>query len=445
MIRLRFAPSPTGNLHIGNARAALIPWLFTKKNKGEFTLRMDDTDQSRSKEEYVTSIIEDMKWLGLTYEYFFKQSERFGRYYEVMQQLIQEGRLYPCFETNEELEFKRKQLLNKKLPPIYDRSALKLTKEEIQLKIAKGEKPHWRFKLENKPITWIDLIRGEVQFDGSKLSDPVLIRHDGVFLYTFASVIDDIDTNITHIVRGEDHVSNTAVQIQLFEAITKSTCSVQFAHFSLFVGKDGQALSKRLGSLSLRSMRENGISGMTVNSMLARLGTSQPVEPFYDLQTLADQFDFSIFSRNPPHFDEEQLMVLEKKMLNAAPYSFIKDKLPQEITEKHWEHIKSDLNVIDDINQWLHIFSDDFTTDLTASYDRSFYQKALEIIPQDEWDETTWTNWTTRLKQETGLSGKQLFMPLRIALTGLSHGPEMKNLILVLGSEKISKRLQAAL
>lgn len=445
MIRLRFAPSPTGNLHIGNARAALIPWLFTKKNKGEFILRMDDTDQSRSKEEYIASIINDMKWLGLTYQQFFKQSERFDRYEEVMQQLIQEGRLYPCFETNDDLEFKRKQLLSKKLPPIYDRSALKLTAEEIKEKIEKGEKPHWRFKLENTPIAWKDLIRGDVQFDGSKLSDPVLIRHDGVFLYTFASVVDDIDTKITHIVRGEDHVTNTALQIQLFEAITKQPCSVQFAHFSLFVGKDGQTLSKRLGSLSLSSMRENGISGMTVNSMLARLGTSQPVEPFYDLQTLADQFDFSIFSRNPPHFDEDQLMVLEKKMLNAAPYSFIKDKLPQEITEVHWELVKSDLNVISDIKQWVQIFSNDFKTVQTSKEDQDFYQKAIDLIPQGEWNETTWSTWTTQLKQETSRSGKQLFMPLRIALTGLSHGPEMKNIILVLGIDNVKKRLHAAL
>ncbi|MBA4249468.1 MAG: glutamate--tRNA ligase [Candidatus Puniceispirillum sp.] len=445
MVRLRFAPSPTGHLHIGNARAALIPWLFAKKNKGDFFLRMDDTDQSRSKEEYVESITQDINWLGLSYDKFFKQSDRFSRYTEIMEQLVKDGHLYPCFETNDELEFKRKQLLSKKLPPIYDRSSLKLTEEEINEKLAKGEKPHWRFKLNNKQIVWKDLIRGDVSFDGCKLSDPVLIRQDGVFLYTFASVVDDIDTQITHVVRGEDHVTNTAVQIQLFEAITQQPCSIQFAHFSLFVGKDGQALSKRLGSLGLKSMRESGINAMTVNSMLARLGTSQPVEPFYDLHTLSEQFDFSIFSRNPPHFDEDQLKILEKKLINGAPYSFIKDRLPVEIQEQQWDLVKSDLNVLGDIDQWVNIFSDTFTTSITDQADKEFYKQALELLPEEPWNIETWSLWTSLLKKETMRMGKQLFMPLRIALTGLSHGPEMKNIILTLGLDKVKKRLHAVL
>lgn len=443
MIRVRFAPSPTGLLHIGNARAAVLPWLFARKNGGQFMLRLDDTDRERSTEAFADAIQQDVVWLGLTHDLFAKQSDRFDRYTEVMQKLIDDGRLYPCYETPEELDFKRKRQLAKGEPPIYDRAALSLTPEEHAKYEAEGRKPHWRFKLVPGKIVWNDHIRGAVEFLSDRIGDPVLVREDGVFLYTLASVTDDVDFAITHIVRGEDHVTNTAVQIQLFEAITGKPCTVEFAHFTLFLDKSGQALSKRLGSLSIRSMREKGLEPMTICSLLARLGTSMPVEPVLSLDALAKDFDFSIFSRTAPHFDEHELDVLNHKLLTHMSYDQVKDRLPATIDATLWELIRGNLESVSDISAWKDVFSDDL---VIAKHEESDYlQDALDTLPEAPWDITTWSVWTNNLKEKTQRKGRALFMPLRQALTGHDHGPEMKDLLPYIGCNRVVQRLKKAI
>ncbi len=443
MIRVRFAPSPTGLLHIGNARAAVLCWLFARKHNGQFMLRIDDTDQERSTEAFTDAILQDVSWLGLTHDLFVKQSDRFDRYREVMQKLIHEGRLYPCYETPEELDFKRKRQLAKGEPPIYDRAALSLTKEDIAKYEAEGRKPHWRFKLLPGKITWNDHIRGPIEFSTDNLGDQVLIRGDGMFLYTLASVTDDIDFDITHIIRGEDHVTNTALQIQLFESITGKPCSVEFSHFTLFLDKNGQALSKRLGSLSLQSMRETGIEPMTINSLLARLGTSMPIEPFLSLEELAKNFDFSIFSRTAPHFDDHELNVLNHKLLMITPYEHVKNHLPSTIDSKLWELIRGNLGLISNITEWENIFTDQLT--LNKHDDSDYLSEALNLLPKEPWNEVTWEAWTRLLKEKTGRKGKTLFMPLRQALTGHDHGPEMKDLLPYIGYQRAISRLKMAI
>lgn len=442
MIRVRFAPSPTGLLHIGNARAAVLPWLFARKNGGQFMLRLDDTDRERSTEAFADAIQQDVEWLGLTHDLFAKQSDRFDRYSEVMHKLIKDGRLYPCYETPEELDFKRKRQLAKGEPPIYDRAALSLTPEVRAHYEAEGRKPHWRFKLMPGKIAWNDHIRGAVEFSAERIGDPVLVREDGVFLYTLASVTDDVDFEITHIVRGEDHVTNTAVQIQLIEAITGKENTIQFAHFTMFLDKDGQKLSKRLGSLSIQSMREKGLEPMTINSMLARLGTSMPIEPVLSLDELANSFDFSVFSRTAPHFDEHELDVLNHKLLTHLSYEQVKDRLPGHIDETLWKLIRGNLEFVSDIGCWKDVFSDDLV--VTKHEESEYLQDALELLPPTPWDLTTWSIWTNALKEKTGRKGKQLFMPLRQALTGHDHGPEMKDLLPYIGYDRVIQRLGKA-
>ena len=442
MIRVRFAPSPTGLLHIGNARAAVLPWLFARKNAGQFLLRLDDTDRERSTKVFADAIRQDVAWLGLTHDLFAKQSDRFDRYAEVMQKLIDDGRLYPCYETPEELDFKRKRQLAKGEPPIYDRGALSLTPEEHAKYEADGRKPHWRFKLTPGKISWNDHIRGPVEFLSDRIGDPVLVREDGVFLYTLASVTDDVDFAITHIVRGEDHVTNTAVQIQLFEAITGKPCAVEFAHFTLFLDKSGQALSKRLGSLSVRSMREKGLEPMTICSLLARLGTSMPIEPVLSLDALAQNFDFSIFSRTAPHFDEHELDVLNHKLLTHMSYEQVKDRLPTSIDETLWELIRGNLESVADIDAWKDVFSDELTVEKHEESD--YLRAALSALPAAPWDVTTWGIWTNILKEKTERKGRALFMPLRQALTGHDHGPEMKDLLPYIGYNRVEQRLKKA-
>ncbi|MES2253167.1 MAG: glutamate--tRNA ligase [Pseudomonadota bacterium] len=443
MIRVRFAPSPTGLLHIGNARAAVLCWLFARRHGGQFMLRIDDTDRERSTEAYAEAIQEDLAWLGLTHDLFAKQSNRFDRYTEVMQKLIDSGRLYPCYETPEELDFKRKRQLAKGEPPIYDRAALLLTHEERAKFEAEGRKPHWRFKLLPGKISWNDHIRGPVEFSTDNLGDQVLVRADGVFLYTLASVTDDIDFAITHIVRGEDHVTNTALQIQLFEAITGAPCTVEFAHFTMFLDKSGQALSKRLGSLSLQSMREKGLEPMTISSLLARLGTSMPIEPVLSLDELAKNFDFSIFSRTAPHFDDRELDVLNHKLLTITPYERVKDRLPISIDSTLWGLIRGNLDSVSDISAWKDVFSDDLV--IEKHIDADYLRDALDTLPVEPWDIATWSLWTNVLKEKSERKGRALFMPLRQALTGHDHGPEMKDLLPYIGYDRAVSRLTKAI
>lgn len=446
-IRVRFAPSPTGFLHIGNARAALINWLFAHKNGGKFILRLDDTDLQRSEERFEKAIIEDLDWLGLNHDLYFKQSDRFDRYQEIMQQLIQNGRLYPCYETPEELEFKRKRQMARGEPPIYDRASLTLTQDQIRTYEQEGRSPHWRFKLSPGSIQWNDLVRGEVSYEGENLSDPVLVRADGAYLYTITSVIDDLDFNITHILRGEDHVSNTAVQIQLFEALSNNPINIAFGHTTLLMDANGQALSKRLGSLSLGTMRESGIEPMAINSLLARLGTSQAVEPFLSMESLIETFDLSTFSRTPPHFNEADLYLLTHKLFQMMPFYQVEQHLHNrelKCSEKLWELIKGNISSINDVNHWNFICDGDVTTTISEE-DKGVIESALPLLPLEPWTTDTWQTWTKAIQAETGRKGRSLFMPLRQAITGEDHGPEMRELLLMIGCEKVQKRLKTAL
>jgi len=452
VVRVRFAPSPTGLLHIGNARAALMNWLFAHHHalKGEeatFLLRLDDTDSQRSDPLYAKAIEEDLAWLGLTHDQFARQSDRFDRYDEAIARLKTSGRLYPCYETPEELDFKRKRQLARHEPPIYDRTALKLTAEERHAFEAEGRHPHWRFRLLPDPIHWHDLIRGPNEFHGNHLSDPVLVRADGAYLYTLTSVVDDIDFDITHIIRGEDHVTNTAVQIQLIVALGGDISHLHFAHSTLLVDANGGSLSKRLGSLSLASLRESALEPMAINSLIARLGTSLPIEPHLTLDELAQDFTLSIFSRTAPRFDLTELETLNHKLLQLMPYNQIKSRLEgiaPSLTERSWNIIRGNLRTLEEAVQWEHICTGDIPP--PPLNDQDYMATALAWLPQESpdqlWDATTWKLWTENLKEVTGRKGKDLFMPLRLAITGMDHGPEMKDLLPLIGYSKVAARLQ---
>lgn len=446
VIRVRFAPSPTGLLHIGNARAALVNWLFARHHalKGEeatFLLRLDDTDLERSDPAYAKAIEEDLAWLGLTHDQFVRQSDRFDHYDQAVAQLKASGRLYPCYETPEELDFKRKRQLARHEPPIYDRTSLKLTEQERRTFEAEGRQPHWRFKLLPEAIHWDDLIRGPNDFHGSHLSDPVLIRADGAYLYTLTSVVDDIDFGITHIIRGEDHVTNTAVQIQLFSALGGEFARLHFAHSTLLVDVNGHSLSKRLGSLSLATLRESGLEPMAINSLIARLGTSLPIEPHLTLDELAQNFSLSIFSRTAPRFDPGELETLNHKLLQIMSYDQVQDRLKEiapSLTGVLWNVIRGNLRTLEEASQWESICAGHITP---FSVDRDYLAKALGCLPEEPWDTTTWELWTGKIKGITGRKGKELFMPLRQAITGMDRGPEMKDLLPLIGHAKVVERL----
>lgn len=444
--KVRFAPSPTGFLHIGNVRTALINWLFARKNGGHFLLRMDDTDLERSTAQFELEILEDLEWLGLTHDSFFKQSDRFERYREVMKDLISSGRLYPCYETQEELEFKRKRQLGRGEPPRYDRASLNLSGADKEKFEREGRRPHYRFLLKDLCVGWYDLIRGDVHFGPGTLSDPVLVREDGAFLYTLTSVVDDVDSEITHILRGEDHVTNTAVQLQLFEALRRNPETMAFGHTTLLMDKDGGGLSKRLGSLSINQIRQDGIEPEAICSLLSRLGTSLPVQPFLDLNEMASSFDLGTFSRNPPRFDYDELKDLNHKLMAIMPFLHIKTKLTSmgfsSFKEAEWDLFKGNIQNQKDFSLWHRIFHGDI--EVPIELDKDYIKIALTLFPKGEVTINTWIEWTGTLKTETGRNGKALFMPLRQALTGQEHGPELKEILPLLGSELIQKRLQRA-
>lgn len=432
-IKVRFAPSPTGYMHIGNTRTALFNWLLAKKLGGRFMLRIDDTDKLRSKEEYELSLRDSLQWLGLVWEEEARQSARFDRYNEVVEKLKAEGRIYACYETAEELEFMRKRLMNKGLPPIYDRKSLNLTADEIAAYKAEGRKPHYRFKLLDGEIKWNDMVRGEVKYEAHNLSDPIIIREDGSFLYHLPSVIDDVDFGITHIVRGEDHVTNTASQVQMFEALGGTVPS--FAHLPLLTGKEGK-LSKRLGSLGVRELRAEGVEAMAISSFLAKLGTSEAVEPFFDLETLAASLDFAKIGRSQPKFDVEELKIFNTKFVHAAPYDYIKERAG--VDEAFWRAVKGNLTIVDDINAWKEICHQKVKP---VVEDKDLIAAAAELLPPEPWNEETWNNWVYEVKTQTGKKGRELFHPIRKALTAQENGPELKILLPLIGREKAYKRL----
>lgn len=432
-IKVRFAPSPTGFMHIGNTRTALFNWLWAKKLGGRFMLRIDDTDKLRSKKEYEDVIRDNLQWLGLTWDEEARQSARFDRYNEVTEKLKAEGRIYPCYETPEELEFKRKRSLSKGLPPIYDRQALIYTAEDIARFEAEGRKPHYRFKLLPGVIKWQDMVRGEVKYEAENLSDPIIIREDGSFLYHLPSVIDDFDFGITHIVRGEDHVTNTASQVQMFEALG-GQCPT-FAHLPLLTGKEGK-LSKRLGSLGINELRADGVEAMAVNSFLAKLGTSEAIEPFYELDALAQTLDFAKIGRAQPKFDEEELKHFNTRLVHGMPYNKAHTAA---VSEEFWNAVRANLNTVADIKIWEQICNQNVQPVLE---DEGLTSLAAEILPAEPWNEETFNQWMNELKAQSGKKGKELFHPIRKALTALDNGPELKHLLPLIGREKAVKRLQ---
>jgi len=446
-IVVRFAPSPTGFIHVGNLRAALLNYLFALKYKGSFILRVDDTDTERSEARFEAAIKEDLSWLGLTYDITFNQSHRFERYAEAAEYLKTIGRLYPCYETQDELDFLRKRQLSQGKPPIYNRQALALTEADKEKFTAEGRVPHWRFKLVEDETTWQDLIRGHVSFKGLFASDPVLIREDGVPLYTLPSVVDDMDYGITHIIRGEDHVTNTAVQIQLLHAL-KGLSGVKldhmtYAHFSLIIDADGQGFSKRAGSLSISTLRQAGIEPMAIHSLLGKLGTSDPMEPRHSLDDLAADLDFNRFSRSAPKFSLEDLYKMNAKYLHSLPFDEVLPRLKSilpDVTAEFWCAVGGNVNHLSELPYWWDVCRGSIVP-VVEDADKAFILKALETLPDDTWNENTWLTWTNTLKDVTHRKGKELFMPLRLALTGKPHGPEMKAFLPLIKPEIVRRRL----
>jgi len=433
MTVVRFAPSPTGLLHVGNARTALLNWLFAKKLGGKFLLRIDDTDAARSTKAFEEAIYRDLSWLGLTHDGTDRQINRLAIYSTAFYKLQAAGRIYPCFETEAELERQRSLLAARKLPPVYNRASLEpANKAKWE---AEGRKPHWRFLLSRKKVSWTDLVRGPVEIDTATMSDPVLVREDGAFLYTLPSVADDIDMAISHVVRGEDHVTNTAAQIEFFEALGGPI--PKFAHFPLLVGASGEALSKRLGSLSLEQLRGDGVEPMAVASYLAKIGTSDSVEPRLTLGELASEFDFAKIGRAPAHFVPEELGALNARLLHITPYSAVARHVPQ--GEAFWDAIKPNLSRLSDVGEMVRLVAGPVTPVIE---DAGLAAKAAGLLPPEPWDEATWGLWTKAVSAETGAKGRGLFHPLRLALTGLEHGPELKKLLPLIGRERSLARLE---
>lgn len=438
-VKVRFAPSPTGKLHIGNIRAALVNWLFAKQQNGTFVLRIDDTDVERSTQENEDAIKVDLTWLGLNWDQTFRQSERFDRYNEVVVALKAAGRLYPCYETAEELDVKRKIQMGRGKPPVYDRSALALSADEIAAYEAENRKPHWRFKLDVPArIEWNDLIRGRVSIDMASVSDPILIREDGSFLYTLPSVVDDSDYGITHIVRGEDHVTNSAVQVQLFEAVGGKV--PEMAHFALMTGKGGEGLSKRHGAMSISEYRdEAGLEPMSIVSLMARVGTSEPIEAFTAPDALVTGFDFGKFSRSTAKLDPADLDMLNAKILHTLPYDAVRSRL-EGVTAEVWTAIQPNLNKLSDVADLMRIINGPVTPVIE---DADHIARVRDLLPTGEVTSETWAVWTGIIKEELGVKGKALFKPLRQALTGQEHGPEMAVLLPLIGRDRILERLAA--
>ena len=431
MTTTRFAPSPTGYIHVGNLRTALMNYLIARKAGGQFILRLDDTDPERSKQEYADGIMEDLQWLGLTWDRLEKQSTRLDRYNQAADELRASGRLYECFETPMELDLKRKKQLNMGQPPVYDRSALELSDEEKDRLREERGAGHWRFKLDQERIEWTDGILGDLSIDAASVSDPVLIRGDGQFLYTLASVCDDIDFGITHVVRGSDHVTNTATQIQIIRALGGAVPS--FAHHSLLTGPQGEALSKRLGTLALRDLRAQGVQPMALLSHMARLGTSDPVELRTDMEELVQGFDLSHFGAAPTKFDVDDLFPLTAHYNQSLTFAEVADYIrslgvPDDLAEAFWNTVRENITVLDDLKDWWALCRDG-AKPLVADEDKEFIEQALAMLPEQPWDTGTWGAWTKAVKEATGRKGRALFMPLRKALTGMDHGPDMSHLL----------------
>jgi glutamyl-tRNA synthetase len=437
----RFAPSPTGRLHVGNIRAALQNWLLARRHGGSFLLRIDDTDAARSREEYVTAIRADLAWLGLHPDGEERQSARFAIYQAAFDRLIAAGRVYRCYETQGELDLKRKVLLSRGLPPIYDRTGLALTEADHAARAAAGEAPHWRFLLDHdSPITWTDGIRGAQHFDPRQMSDPVVRRADGTWLYMLPSVIDDVDMGVTDVVRGEDHVSNTATQAQMFTAL--GAAPPRFAHAALLTGAEGK-LSKRLGALGIADMREAGVEPEAIVALLARLGTADPVDPTLDADQLAAAFDLSRFGRAPARFDEAELDRINAGVIHRLPFARVADRLPAGMDETTWLAIRPNLTRVAVAADWWQVIKGPIAPAEHDDETRAYLAAAAQTVATLDWTADPWTALTAALKETTGRKGKPLFLPLRQALTGIDHGPDMKALLPLIGRDEALARLTA--
>lgn len=437
----RFAPAPTGRLHVGNIRTAVHNWLWARKNGGRFILRLDDTDKERSSEAHAEGIREDIAWLGLAPDEERRQSARFDRYEAAFERLRAAGRVYPAFESAQELDLKRKVQLSRGKPPVYDRSALHLSDSDRARLEQEGRRPHWRFRLDHDaPILWDDLIRGRQHFEPALLSDPVIRREDGSWLYMLPSSVDDVDMGVTHVLRGEDHVTNTALQIQMFEALGAEPPA--FAHEALLVGSEGK-LSKRLGSLGADSLREQGIEPVALVAKLARLGTSLPVEPATDPAALIETFDFATFGRAPARFDMDELAQLNARIVHQLPFEAVASRLPAGMAPADWAALRPNLRIVAEAADWWDILHGHVEAEAAAE-DRPLIEAAAEALAGIDWSEAPWPQLVARLKGSTGRSGKALFRPLRLALTGRESGPEMAALLPLIGRDEAVARLRAA-
>ncbi|MBL3284995.1 Glutamate--tRNA ligase [Rickettsiales endosymbiont of Paramecium tredecaurelia] len=448
----RFAPSPTGMLHIGNARSALINWLFAKSMNGTFILRFDDTDLERSKEQYKHAIAKDLRWLGLVWDDIFYQSQRIAQYHQVIHELLEKGRLYECFETPEELELKRKMRLTQNLPPIYDRSALQLSQEKKEQYLLEGRRPHYRFLLQHEQIQWNDMIKGSIHYDGSDLSDPIVVRSDGSMTYMLCSVIDDVDYNISHIIRGEDHVTNTAMQIQMFQALNAP--APIFAHLSLVKSKEDK-ISKRIGGFEIESLRSTvGLEPMAINSFFALIGSSKNVKPYLNLRDLAEDFDITKFSKSSTIYSPEELERVNHKLLLSSSFADIEPRLQEEgfgfVTPAIWNVVKNNLQSLLELELWravldLDVFYNNRVTN-NSQEDKIFLNQAAilfsKIRQETQGIDEVWSAWIESIKEHfPDRKGPALFLPLRLALTNLATGPELKDLLRLLTPEEIVRRL----
>ena len=439
MFRSRFAPSPTGLLHVGNARSAVLNWAYIKSKGGQFILRIDDTDKERSKKEYEIGIKKDLSWLGINWDKTFNQSNRLEIYDKGIQKLKMKKRIYPCFESSEELSLKKKSQLTSGKPPIYDRSALNLSDKEINQLLNSGKQPHWRFKLFDQKIEWNDLIKGNVSFDSKNLSDPILIREDGSLLYHLPSVIDDIEEGITDIIRGDDHISNTAFHIQIFEAL--DSVVPKFGHHPFLTDQEGKGFGKRLGSLSIEKMRLDGFENITLLNYLLSIGSSLNLSKEIKIETLLNTFDISNISTSSPKFSIEILKILNKDILQKYDFLDIKDKILdlgiENINIDFWKFVKNNIDFLKDCLDWKSIIT---SINSSSNIDDNFLNKAAELLPTEPFDHNSWDEWTSLIKEKTGKKGKDLFMPLRVALTGKEKGPELKYLMPLLSKDLILRK-----
>ena len=444
-VTARFAPSPTGLLHVGNIRTALINWLFTRKHSGVFVLRMDDTDYDRSEEKFEQAIIEDLLWLGLKWDRLEHQKDRVERYEEIKKFLIKSSRLYPCYETEEELEIKRKIRLSQGKPPVYDRAALQLTSKQIFEYEQAGKRPHFRFKLEHEDVIWDDLIQGQVKMNAGSFSDPIVIRGNGTWTYLLCSIVDDIDFKVTHIIRGEDHISNTAAQIQFFEALNAAT--PKFAHLARIVSKH-EKISKRIGGFDIKTLRdEKEIEAMTIASFFALIGTSQDVSVFNKLEDLVKDFNIGNFHKSPIHYDQADLVRLNHKVLSNYSFAEVQKRLVKmdmpHANESFWNMIRSNINKLSESKYWYDVCYGEIAPLKFSGDDRKFLANAFELLPiETEWDENIWDKWIEAVKSRTDRRGKELFIVIRQALTAMDSGPELKILLPLIGKEKTQQRLR---